>query len=470
VSIVLKNTAWGVLGEISTRLAKLVQVVLMARLLGAEEVGRFNFALALAGMFSVLFDFGVLTVAVKELAQNRIWALRLYGRLKLLTSAVGLSCIGLATVLMPMSPTDRYLSLGLGVYLAFNDLSSYVVVAYRARGQFWRETTLRTVLSVTQTLACVAALFAARRVEWVVVALVVSAVLGIVPLVREWTAQPNVAGADRGWAGLVRGFRQCVPLAMTVLVGTVYMNFDIVVLGRSGSMEEVGWYGIAVKTVFALLIMPLTYFQLATLPVFAAELEKSSLSEARVRWLRSLVYSTTVGALLNLSTAVVATELLAFVFGKDFAAGGSVLVAFTLIGFLFYLYTPIAQWLLLMGKQKWTLYIQMAAMATNVVLVLALVPAWGVGGAIVAASMTHFVIALGHFGAAWFLGGYTGREVEWSALLRLTLGFVLGIMVVQIGDGQSLVTKLTAVVLFVACAHKEIAALIRFGRERIRTR
>ena len=65
----LKNTAWGVLGEFATRGAKIAQVILMARVLGAEEIGRFNYALALAGLFSVMFDFGVVPVAVKELAR-----------------------------------------------------------------------------------------------------------------------------------------------------------------------------------------------------------------------------------------------------------------------------------------------------------------------------------------------------------------------------------------------------------------
>lgn len=467
----LKNTAWGVLGEFATRSAKIVQIILIARVLGAEEVGRFNYALALAGLFSVLFDFGVVTVAVKELAwAPRGAALRLYGRVKLLTSMAGVVLIGAAALLTPMPLHDRYLAFGLGLYLAFNDFSTYVVVAYRARGEFWRETAWRAVFALMQLAACAAALFLTYRVEWVVFALVVTAAFGMVPLAREWIRQPPVSGGNVGLGGIVKAIRECVPLAGTVLVGTVYMNFDVVVLARNVAMEEVGWYSVAVKTIFALLIMPLHYFQLATLPVFAAELGSGSSSATRDRWLRGFVLSTTAGGLLCLGTAVVASELLTLMFGTEFTAGGPVLVVFVLIGFLFYLYTPLAQWLLLQGRQKWTLYVQALAMAANVALVLAWVPRWGVWGAVLAAGVTHAIIALGHFVLVWYAGGFTRREHGWWSLFRVTVGVTLGVCALQLGDGWGIVSRVAAVGLFVVCAHREIVALAHHAYARIQPR
>lgn len=460
--VLLKNTAWGLLGELATRGAKIAQVILIARVLGAEEVGRFNYALALAGLFSVLFDFGVATVAVKELAwAPRGAALRLYGRVKMLSSIAGVVLVGVAALLIPMPLADRYLAFGLGLYLALNDFSTYVVVAYRARREFWRETAWRAVFGLMQLAACAAALFLKHQVEWIVFALVAAAALGIVPLAREWIRQPPVGGSDVGLGGIARAIRECAPIAGTVLVGTVYMNFDVVVLARNVAMEEVGWYSVAVKTIFALLIMPLHYFQLATLPVFAAELGSGSSSATCDRWLQGFVLSTTAGGMLLIGTAVMASELLTLVFGADFSAGGPVLVVYVLIGFLFYLYTPLAQWLLLQGRQKWTLYVQALAMAANVALVLAWVPRWGVWGAVLAAGATHAIIALGHFALVWYAGGFTRRESGWGSLFRVTVGITLAVCALQLGNGWGIVSKMAAVGLFVVCAHREVMAVAR---------
>jgi O-antigen/teichoic acid export membrane protein len=467
----LKNTAWGVLGEFATRGAKIAQVILMARVLGAEEIGRFNYALALAGLFSVMFDFGVATVAVKELAwAPRGAALRLYGRVKLLSSMAGVVLIGAAALLTPMPLLDRYLAFGLGLYLALNDFSTYVVVAYRARGEFWRETAWRAVFAVMQLAACAAALFLTHQVEWVVFALVVTAAFGMAPLLKEWIRQPPVGGSDIGLAGIAKAILECVPIAGTVLVGTVYMNFDVVVLGRNVAMAEVGWYSVAVKTIFALLIMPLHYLQLATLPAFAAELGSGSSVATRNRWLQGFVLSTTAGGLLSLGTAVVASELLTLLFGAEFAAGGPVLVVFVLIGFLFYLYTPLAQWLLLQRRQKWTFCVQALAMVANIALVLAWVPRWGVWGAVLAAGTTHTIIALGLFLLVWHVGGFTRRESGWWSLFRVTVGITLGICALQLGNGWGIVSKVVAMGLFVVCARREVIALAHHLYARLQPR
>lgn len=456
----LRNTAWGVLGEFVTRGGKIAQVVLMARVLGAEDLGRFNYGLALAGLFSVLFDFGVATIAVRELARSPGGsALRLYGRVKLLGAAVGMLLMGVVALSTTMPLADRYLAFGLGLYLALNDLSTYAVVAYRARGQFWRETTLRTGLAVLQLLATIVALFLTHQVEWVVVALVAAAACGFVPLAIEWVKQPPIDKGDGGWPGLAKAVRECAPVAGTVLVGAVYMNLDVVVLAHNASMDEVGWYSVAVKTIFGLLIMPLHYLQLATLPVFAAELGSTSASVTGERWLQGFALSTTAGALLCLSTAAVATELLTVTFGEEFAAGGPVLVLFVLVGFLFYLYTPLTQWLLLLGKQRWTLCIQAVAMAVNVALVLACVPRWGVWGAVVAAGVTHATIAVGHFLVVWHVGGFSRREPAWWSLFRVTAGLTLAVATLHLGVAWPFSSRVAGGTLFVVCAHREIRAL-----------
>jgi len=458
----LKNTAWGALGELAARGAKASQLVLMARILGAQEIGRFNYALALAGLFSMLFDFGAATVALRDLAANPTGpALRVYARVKLLTSILGVLLVTTAAIWLSLPTTDCYVLVGLALHLAISDFSIYVVVAYRTRGEFWRETLWRTIFALMQLSGTAVALLLTRRVEWVVVALLATAGVGILPLIIELIRSPTKE-VNSISGGFAKAVRECIPIAGTVLVGAVYMNFDVVALGKSVTLTEVGWYSVAVKTVFSLLIMPLVYFQVATLPFFAADSSNGLSTSTRNRWLQAFVLSTTTGAVVMLATGLTARKLLTVVFGSKFAAGAQVLVAYVFVGFCFYLYTPLAQWLLLLRRQRWTLYIQVLATVANVVLVLICVPRWGVWGAVVAAIITHGTILVGHFAVVWMAGGFSMREDAWASVFRLSVGLVLAIFTLRAGDGLGLVTKILAITLFAVCAYRELVGLVRY--------
>lgn len=105
----LKNASWGAPGKFAVRGTKIVQVILIARLLGAEDLGRYSYGVALVGVFSLLFDFGVLPVAVKTLyRQLGRSAVRLFARLKLITSLLGLCMLGVVAMLSKASETDTW--------------------------------------------------------------------------------------------------------------------------------------------------------------------------------------------------------------------------------------------------------------------------------------------------------------------------------------------------------------------------
>jgi O-antigen/teichoic acid export membrane protein len=458
----LKNTAWGALGEVAVRGAKIAQVILIARLLGAEDLGRYSYGVALAGLFSVLFDFGILPMAVKTLSQQpESSALRLFGRLKLITSLLGLGMLGVAAIFSKVSAADAWIAFGLGVYLALNDLATFVVATYRARGEFWRETLYRGTTALLQLVLCLATLMLTRRLEAVVVVLIAASVLGMVPLLRECARQPAIHGAQAGWSGSRWALLECLPLAGSILAGSVYMNFDTVVLANHVSLEEVGWYGVAVKAIFGLMIVPLHYLLSATFPSFASAIvDANELSAARARWLRGFVLSSTAGALLSLLTALLSYPLLLLLFGANFVAATPVLVAFTLIGFMFYVYSPLSQWLLLQGRQKITLYIHGLATIVNVVTVPLCIGQWGLWGAVYAAFATHLTIALGHAVAVFRGPEFAGHRSDQWALCRLVLATVIAIVLLHLQTGGPALSKLLAVIAFLIVAHREAFTLV----------
>jgi O-antigen/teichoic acid export membrane protein len=461
----LKNTAWGALGEGVTRVAKLTQVLVMVRVLGATEIGRFNQAMATAALFGILFDFGIVTVAVREIARVRgaRWVYPLFGRLKLATCLLGaLMVTGWAWIGPGLQGRDRWLVMLIGLQLAFVEVATYVTVAYRARGEFSRETLFRSVFALSQLGAVVVALSVRADVVAVSVALLLATLANMLPTWWEWRRSqldsPAAATVTLGFAAAVR---QCLPLAGVVLVGAVYMNLDVVVLARYVTLEEVGWYGVAVKTVFGLLIMPLHFLLLAALPKYAQLAQALPPEVFRQDWLRGYVLTSTFGATLCLGTALVADLLVGMLFGVEFSPAARVLVAYACAGYLFYLYTPLSQWLLLSQRQHLTLLAQAVAAIANVVVVFVAVPRLGVAGAVLAAGATHAVFALIQFWIVLRQGAFDGREDGWAALLRVSLGTALALGML-VNFGLIWPARIAAVICFCIVSHRE---LLQLGRD-----
>jgi len=461
----LKNAAWGGLGELAARLAKIAQVMIVVRWLGAEQYGRFNHAAAVAGMFAVLFDLGIATIAVREVARNpanRMVVLE-YGALKLISSAVGLALLASWSLVTLPESGERRLVLLSGFYLWLLDFGAYVFVFYRARQEFWKETAVRLVISILQLAACVIALWLWGDVLYMTAALAVSALLALLPLGFELsrgggTFQPVPL------AHLGRRLKECLPVAGTALVATVYMNYDIIILARHATMVEVGWYSIAVKTVFGILIMPVHFFSLASLPVLSARNAEGDATELSSLWLGYFARTTFVGAALALAVGILARPLLQLAFGREFLPAAPMLLAFVLPCFFFYLYTPLTQWLLLQGKQAWSTAVSAFAALLNIVLVLWWVPLLGVWGATFAAVVTHAFLSCGSMRLVLNDTHFSGREEGWRQVIRTVLAFGLSWLVIRFAPWPPAIVGLIAAGVFLGLTFRQSSSFFVYAR------
>jgi len=68
---IFKNTFWIGLGEGISKLLKLILLIYVAKILGAAEYGKFCFAFAFVGLFTILTELGVYQIMVREFARDK---------------------------------------------------------------------------------------------------------------------------------------------------------------------------------------------------------------------------------------------------------------------------------------------------------------------------------------------------------------------------------------------------------------
>ena len=69
--IVLKNFLYMIFSNFVTKIGSLLTVIYLAKILGPGGFGKINFATAFLGYFSVLADFGISILALREVSQNK---------------------------------------------------------------------------------------------------------------------------------------------------------------------------------------------------------------------------------------------------------------------------------------------------------------------------------------------------------------------------------------------------------------
>ena len=453
----------GLLGEISTRVFALLNVVLLARLLGANELGNYNYALAQASFFVVFFDFGILPIAVREITQNRNGStFLLFGVIKVLGISVGLLGASLFAFMTTIATQDRILIIGLCIVLALSDLSTYIFSIYRATNEFWRETMWKTIFSFTKLCACFTVLLFSPSINLVILSLVASSLLCLWPLSREVYKEIKKRKFIVSKSKVYQAIKECAPVAGTVLIGTVYMNADVAILGRYIQKDHLANYVIAIKIIFGIVTMPVFYFTLSILPSLSSMIKKDSMEQVRTFWLSKFIKSTTSGAIIILLIANFSEQIITFLFGVDYNSAATIIKIYCLVGLFHYLFIPLSQLLFVTGKQRYTFFIQLLATLINLTLLLSYVPQYGIHAALSIAIGTHFFITVAHIICVLKLREFSWKTEEFIPFFRIVIGFFGAIYILNIlKESSHLISMFSSLMFFGLIVHKEIIMVSR---------
>jgi O-antigen/teichoic acid export membrane protein len=187
-----------------------------------------------------------------------------------------------------------------------------------------------------------------------------------------------------------RLFRIALPLALAGGATTIYMNIDSVLLGYFGRLTETGWYNLATRVV-GILLVPTGLLSIVIFPAFAST--ASHVDEAfRRRWDAWAVGMAALGAYLACVVLATADSAVGWVFGAAFRPAGLVLKILAVAVFLVFVYTPSFQAMIVFDRQRTLSWALLSGAALNVILNLALIPAYGMYGAAWATVATHAVL------------------------------------------------------------------------------
>ena len=391
------NTGWLVADRLGRMAVSLVVSAWVARYLGPDSFGRYNFALAWVAIFTAFTTFGLERIAVRELVKSPEQARTILGSAFTLRLAGGVICFAGATAsLALLRPGDAEMlsmvAILSGVYVlqAFDVIDYWNQARVRARATVMAMSVGFLMASIARVVLIVmkAPVIAFTWPWWAEIG-AGSLGLAIGYQLREGSLLDWRVARDRITQLLRDGF----PLMLSGLMVMIYSRIDQVMLGQMATAHELGIYAAAVKLVEAWYFLPSAIAASAFPSVVAARQISEEVFEYRMQKLYDLMARLSYVICIPVSLgAVLWTRL---IFGDAYAASAPMLalliwsLVFTSLGAARGLFLSAMNW-------NWAYLMTVTVgCVVNVVLNLVLIPRIGGMGAVIASCVGYWAATHG---------------------------------------------------------------------------
>lgn len=373
----------------------------MARLLGAEEFGVFNFFFAIASILAMIGSFGfpnALTRFTQEyLAKSDTKPI--LKRLILFTQgfSVFLSIVIAGLVFAALYQIPKFSHLGLHNFIAAILLTlSWSVLkvnsgALRGLKKINLSVLYETVWRDGLLALCLAVAFFMNPQNglaetWLYWSALLS-FLGV--LTSQYTIHKAVKTIDKPEEALIYPYKYwlltSMPMMLVSGVRLLMMRTDLIILGVVMSTANVGIYAAAVKIAGLVAIA-----QMAVMPYFsphaAEHYAKKEISSLRNLFVQMTKLQSLASLILIIGMFALAPFLLGWM-GEEFKAGFAALMILAVSQWLGASCGPAANLLIMSGKERIVMWMILAAALINIPLTFAFIQFWGIEGAALATAI-----------------------------------------------------------------------------------
>ena len=388
---VLSNTGWLFVNHIARYGLGFLIELWMARRLGPQQFGLYNYAIALVALLAPVSTLGMNNIIVRDIVRDpssrdetlgTAFSLRLAGAL-LTWPAIILA----VSLLRPGDGLVRWMA---GIIAAGAVFQAFDTIEYWFQSQVKSKF---TVLAKTSAFIVVAALRGAliqmnAPLMAFAYAALLELILGAIGLV---IAYRRIEGGLLKWrASLARAgslLRDSWPLLLSWVSIMVYMKIDQVMLGEWSGDRAVGIYSVAVRLSEVWYFIPMIICGSVLPSIVEAKKISERLYLQRLQRLFNLL--SMIACAIAIPMTFLSGWLLTLLFGESYAEAGPVLAVHIWAGVSVFLGVAKESYLVTEGLTRFSFVTALCGAVINVALNLYLIPAYGPMGAAVATVIAY---------------------------------------------------------------------------------
>jgi len=392
---IIANTGWLFADRILRMGASLVIGVWVARYLGVQQYGLFNYALAFVSLFSPIFTLGLDDVVVRHLVRQSSDKEEILGTTFWLKLLGGIASVLLAVSTMFFLGDDETLKIWLvailgmaGIFRAADTIeiwfqsqvqSKYTVIAKNAAFLLNSGIKIALILTKAPLLA-----FA-----WVTLAEYAMSAIGLLIVYQAkgsslWLWRWSFSAAKTL-------LKESLPLIFSGFAILIFMKIDQVMLGQMIGNSEVGIYSAAVRVSEIWYFIPGAIVSSVAPAIYAAKEKSESLYYQRLGQLLSLM--TCISLAIALPMSFLSNKIIMVMFGSGYAEAGPILAVHIWTSLFVFMGLATSPWFIAESLNHVSLGKTLFGAILNIVLNLFLIPKYAGFGAAIATIISQAAAA-----------------------------------------------------------------------------
>ncbi len=378
-----KNTSWLFAEKIFRIITVLFVGIWMARYLGPEKFGLYNYAISFAGIFMAISTLGLDSIVVRELVKAENQANELIGTafwLKLITAVLALLFLLFA---IQFTENDSYTNILILIIASATIFQSFNVVDMYFQSQ---------VLSKYMVYANIISLFISSLVKitliinqapliafaWVILFDSIVLALGFIYFFLKNSTLKIKKFPFRTTITIVL-LRDSWPLILSGIAIAIYMKIDQVMINAMLNSKAVGEYAAAVQLSEGWYFIPVVITASLFPAIINAKKQSKQLYDARLQKLYDLMVWAAIT--IALPVTFLSDWLTNLLYGDQYHQVGGVLSIYIWAGVFVFLGVANGKWLIIENLQKFAMMNTIAGAIINIVLNYVLIPSIGILGA-----------------------------------------------------------------------------------------
>ncbi len=393
LSKIIKNLGWLIFDKFLRMGVGLLVGVWVARYLGPQQFGVFNYAIAFIGFFSAISGLGLNGIVVRNIVRDPESAKITFINAFALQVISGLfSTILVCISIEFLKKDDEFIKLILLILSLSLTLKSTDSIKYWYEAQIqtryvvWIENASFVIISLAKVILI---LMSASLISFVYVALAETLItsIGLIWLYTVHNGLPKFINTT--WNSSINLIKEGWPLLLSAVSVSLYMRIDVIMLEAITSSREVGIYAAATRISEIFYFLPMVIIS----SVGPKLISNRALNvDLYFKQLRMLYFTMTwLAIVLTLPVVILAEPIVVTLFGSEFSDSVPVLIIHMWANVAVFLGVASSQHLIIEHLQVLSFYRTILGLITNILLNIFLIPEMGAQGAAISTVISYFI-------------------------------------------------------------------------------
>lgn len=390
-----KNTGWMFFGQMFSLLVSFFIGAWLARYLGPETYGVFNYAMAFSGLFGFISDLGINSILNRELIkfpEKRDELLGTSFYLKIVGGLIALLLSILSVLLFQTNPLIKLLVILFSFSFVLQSVN-VIVIYFQSEVKSKNNVKAVLVATIISSLLKISVILLGYGIIWIVVIYVLDSFwqgLGFLRAYKKCGLKIKKWHFNKGLACEI--LKNSWPLMLASAAGAIYLKIDQVIIGTLLGTREVGLYAAAVKLVEIWYFLPLIISSSLFPAIINAKKTSPELYKSRLK--NFYILMTIIPILIAVPISIFAKPIIYILFGSGYLESVNILQIYVWSSLGLFLSWAIGQYLTSENLVKTIFWLNCLAMIVNIILNFTLIPILGLSGAAWATLISYLVVPL----------------------------------------------------------------------------